>query len=192
MCCYVSAAEDGEVSTASHHNTELGTSAAQGTAWIILTVHWILSGLGQVVGSAGERVHVFIPKQRGSTSHTQTWRPRPALRRPTGLGAARHPLSSIKINCAARPVSKTHRCETKQECKTSVRFLSLCKQSVTSALLITVVEGWWWWWWLCPVAQLLDICQSCRSVCRAMTSTTELQWERPSPCWWSSGEILMR
>lgn len=32
MCCYVSAAEDGEVSPASRHNTELGTPAAQRTA----------------------------------------------------------------------------------------------------------------------------------------------------------------
>lgn len=124
MCCYVSAAEDGEVSPASRHNTKLGTPGAQRTAWIIVTVHHILPGLGQVAGSAGKCVHVFIPKQRGSASHAQTWRPRPALRRPAGLGAARHPLSSIKIDDAARPVSKTHRRETKEECKTSVSFLS--------------------------------------------------------------------
>lgn len=126
MCCYASAAEDGEVSTASYHKTELGSPTAQGTAWVIATVHCVLPGLGQVAGSAGGRLHVFIPKQRGSASHAQTWRPRPALHRPAGLGAARHPLSSIKINRAARPVSKTHRCHRRMSnfCQVFISFVN--------------------------------------------------------------------
>lgn len=65
-----------------------------------------LPGLDQVIGPTGERVHVFLPQQRGNTPHAQTWRSGPPQRRPAGLVTARHTLSCFQTDCTTWPVGE--------------------------------------------------------------------------------------
>lgn len=67
---------------------------------------WIVAGLKQVAGSAGEHLHVILSQQRGNTANAQTWKSRPPQRSPPGVVAARHPLSHFQTDCAAGPVSE--------------------------------------------------------------------------------------